>query len=174
MADDGAGDMRQRVRLGGFVDMQVNIQIAFTGQHEQPVEQFVQPLHRAVGPARSAGDAAKNTILCRHQVGQLSAVVPAPCVYWHERHGLQGDSTCERRAHLGKGCPGLGGLSLVAVQMGPDRADAMGLGATEAEGHPGQQIVAAPMSLAVAAGRIARPRMSAAAVGRAAKGMRLV
>ena len=155
--------------------MQVDVEIPFPGQGEEPVQQIVQVVERpAMSPARGAGDAPQQPALRRHQVGQPRAMVAAIGIDRHQRHRLQRHAVGPGVAQGGEGGPGFLGLPLVAVQMRADRRHAMRLGAGEAEVHPPQQVVAAPVGHAAAARRLARAGMGAARIRRAAEDMALV
>ncbi len=169
------GGQRRRGRVARFVDVEVDVEAALAGEGEQPVEQVVEVGELLLVQARrGAGDAAHQAAALRHEVGQLRAEGRAVDVERHQRHGLQRDPPRIGVAHLAEHGPAVGRLALVGIEVGPDRRDAVRLGAAQGEVHAAPEVRPAPVRLAVRPGRVDRAAEVTREVGRAVDGVSLV
>ena len=169
VAQDRLGEVAQRPGGGvaGLVDVQVDVEPVPGREGEETVEVRVEIRPRL---REQAEDAA----VLGDEAGQALAVGPAVALGGRQRDGLQLDPAGPALAQVGDDRPADPGLRRHGVDVGAERAAAVGEGAAQAELGARADVVGGPARLAVARRRLERAGEAAVGIGGARPDLALV
>jgi hypothetical protein len=150
------GAQHARLRIAGFVDMQIERQVALLREGEKLVELILHIQgHRPVRVPETGGHHAQDASRIRYLISQCDPGLTHEMVERAERASLQSDAPGPRLAQGAEHTPADVRMRPIAVDMRAHRYGAVRISAGQSKGKPGLDIRFAPT---LAVGRRSRSR----------------